>query len=403
MHNKTFNRTITALLFLCLIFASTITVNFASAQPLEVTIKPDGSINPPAAPISKVGNVYTLTGNITGNLRVQKSDVILDGAGYAVKCGTGLAALTVEPTTPLFNDFINNVTIKNLIVTQDESKNQAWGIMTRQTNNSVIANNTVVNIRDGLGIVIGDFSSGNLIVGNTVNNISGFAGIWLWGSNNTFAGNKITQTNSAFYFAESYSNLVIGNHMENNRVGIHGWKSNAGPLGVFNTIYSNNFVNNTYGFLNEAVFIADTGVLLHPPLVFIWDNESVGNFWSDYNGTDLNNDGIGDTTYIVDDHYPLEDANDADHYPLMNQVDTNIFASYPLVSSNNPVPTPNPTVTPAPESSSSQTTGPSTSETGNVSPSQSPEIPEMIPLIAVVAFALTSVAVALTGKRRGHN
>ena len=34
-----------------------------------------------------------------------------------------------------------------------------------------------------------------------------------------------------------------------------------------------------------------------------------GNFWSDYNGTDSNNDGIGDTPYVIDvlnqDRYPL--------------------------------------------------------------------------------------------------
>lgn len=40
-----------------------------------------------------------------------------------------------------------------------------------------------------------------------------------------------------------------------------------------------------------------------------WDDGKQGNFWSDYNGTDTNGDGIGDTPYVIDvlnqDRYPL--------------------------------------------------------------------------------------------------
>ena len=38
-----------------------------------------------------------------------------------------------------------------------------------------------------------------------------------------------------------------------------------------------------------------------------------GNYWSDYTGSDNNNDGIGDTPYTV------PDGSNQDHYPLMYQ------------------------------------------------------------------------------------
>jgi hypothetical protein len=42
-----------------------------------------------------------------------------------------------------------------------------------------------------------------------------------------------------------------------------------------------------------------------------WDDGSVGNYWSDYTGKDYNEDGIGDTPYIID-------ANNKDNYPIVH-------------------------------------------------------------------------------------
>jgi hypothetical protein len=41
-----------------------------------------------------------------------------------------------------------------------------------------------------------------------------------------------------------------------------------------------------------------------------WDNGQIGNYWSDYNGTDANNNGVGDSPYIVD-------IQNQDRFPLM--------------------------------------------------------------------------------------
>jgi len=64
-----------------------------------------------------------------------------------------------------------------------------------------------------------------------------------------------------------------------------------------NRVYQNNLLGNT---LNVISYSSNT----------IWDYESKGNYWSDYNGTDSDGDGIGDTPYIIP-------SGGVDRYPLM--------------------------------------------------------------------------------------
>jgi parallel beta-helix repeat protein len=97
-------------------------------------------------------------------------------------------------------------------------------------------------------------------------------------------------------------NSISGNNITANGGGINLEDSSN------NTIYHNNFIGNAFQVSSDGS--SNT-----------WDNgyPSGGNYWSDYNGTDLysgqhqnvtGSDGVGDTPYVID-------ANNTDDYPLM--------------------------------------------------------------------------------------
>jgi hypothetical protein len=72
-----------------------------------------------------------------------------------------------------------------------------------------------------------------------------------------------------------------------------------------NSFFQNNFSSKKCVGCQEPI-------MNHGSSVNIWDNGLEGNYWSRYNGTDSNHDGIGDAPYIIGE-------NNTDHYPLMVQ------------------------------------------------------------------------------------
>lgn len=107
-------------------------------------------------------------------------------------------------------------------------------------------------------------------------------------SNNTFSNN--TYGIKLYY---SLGNEIRDNDFISNEYGIYSTYSYT------NWIFHNNFIGN-----QDQVYA--TGSYLYSNY---WDNGEEGNFWSDYYGSDLGGDGIGDSPYTVrsgvDDNFPL--------------------------------------------------------------------------------------------------
>ena len=104
---------------------------------------------------------------------------------------------------------------------------------------------------------------------------------------------------------------ISDNDVSNNHYGILLSNSNK------NTIYLNNFIKNTINVHSHGSYNTWNSLT---PITYAYNNSTytnyIGNYWSDYNGTDTNGDGIGEIYYEIDE--------DKDYYPLVGPIENYI-------------------------------------------------------------------------------
>jgi parallel beta-helix repeat protein len=171
-------------------------------------------------------------------------------------------------------------------------------------NNNISYNKCSKNGADGISLWD---SNSNNISNNTC--LRNYKGISLRGSNdNSISNNSCSNNDDGIYlFWKSKNNCISKNNCSNNKDdGIYLSKSSN------NFIYLNNFMKNSGNVEtndNDSTNIWNSTEKITYTYSETTYTNYLGNYWSDYTGSDTDGGGIGDTPYPI--------YSDKDDYPLM--------------------------------------------------------------------------------------
>ena len=207
------------------------------------------------------------------------------------------------------------------------------------------------------------YTNSSLISGNKVLSASDvYSGIDVGRSdNNVFCRNEIYGFEFGFRFWFSSGNTIVANIIDDPDETKISVASMSFGNSSNNRIYLNNFVDEhaeyVYDFYTDSNYRSSNPGMT--PSSNSWDNGTIGNYWSSFNATDANSNGVYDTPYTIDSH-------NQDNLPLTTQV--NIDSVIFELPSPKPTQSPSPTPTLPPNQTSSPTPPPPTT------PSPSPEL-----------------------------
>jgi len=233
-----------------------------------IHIRSDSFVDPASVPIQRSENTYVFSGSVSAmGIVIEKEDIVIDGAGYT-----------------LMGPYNGSQTL--------------W-IIGEGPNQTVPANETEIW---SIGIDTATNAIGDLTIRNL--NIQNFSiGMYLWTPNITVTGNAIID-GIVGIMVSGDNNTISGNYIANNKNGVYFGSNQPGNILTGLTISENRFVDNLRQLSGCVCVDYNTTEIKHT-----WDDGKKGNFWSDYNGTDSNGDGIGDSPYVIDalnlDRYPL--------------------------------------------------------------------------------------------------
>jgi parallel beta-helix repeat protein len=192
-----------------------------------------------------------------------------------------------------------NITISGNTITNNSRDGitlDGWHTLYNITNNYIYGNSLGINFSTGFNSYTSIRVKQNTIFKNRKHgigiNIVDFSEI----NDNNITGNGFTGNYDGIYiFSSSADGIIFKNNTisNNNRYGLAIETNNE-----WHEIYNNRFIGNGIHAKDDS---ANN----------IWDKFSIGNYWDNYTGRDIDDDGVGDSPHIVPGS-----AGEQDNYPI---------------------------------------------------------------------------------------
>jgi parallel beta-helix repeat protein len=238
--------------------------------------------------IQRTGNTYTFTSDVNAlSIIIERSGITVNGNWHRLNGTgfldgrdgfnlTGLTGVTVERVK--ISNFYSGIGMylsTKITLVQNELTNNSYGIYVNWSNDSIISRNKVMHNNGGGLYIPSEF-------------------------NVTFEDNLVSWNNDYAMRVEYTRNCTF---LRNVVANTYGPGINM-VLSYNNTVYHNDFINNTPNAINQWS-------------VNIWDNGhlSGGNYWDDYqtkyhDTAEIDSSGIWGTPYVID-------GNNTDRYPYV--------------------------------------------------------------------------------------
>ncbi|TMM48009.1 nitrous oxide reductase family maturation protein NosD [Colwellia ponticola] len=238
--------------------------------------------------LNHVTNAEISGNTVSGNTKLRSAD-----RGNGIQVANVTHSHVFNNETYNTRDGIYVISSQNNLIEQNTMHHLRYGVHYMYSYDNTVKNNTAYNTRAGFALM----SSRRLtITGNTTTNSQDYGFLMNFITQSTFSYNHVKDVwtkpenkvlgrdGKGLFIYNSGYNIIKHNSIDTAEIGIH---LTAGSENV--EIFGNSFINNP----TQVKYVSNKKQE--------WSKEGKGNYWSNYLGWDMDNNGIGDTIFEPND------------------------------------------------------------------------------------------------------